>query len=97
MRVFVGGFALLISLAGSALSQPRSLPPAGDCAAFAAQSSGGYWIGNFSGSYEDFNDVKWPLGGQGCFRSEQECRRWLNEAQSAAPNSAAMSCRPAQG
>jgi hypothetical protein len=90
-------FVLLLFLAGSgAHAQQVTLPPAGDCAAFAAQfRGGGYWVGIFSGSYPTFSDQYQGIGGQGCFRSERECRRWLNEAQTAAPEPAAMSCRKA--
>src|SRR4051794_18415955 len=86
--LFVAGLSM-------AHAQPVTLPPAGDCAAFAAQSSDGYWIGTFSGSYPTFSDQYQVIGGQACFASEQECRRWVNEAQSVAPEPGVMSCRRA--
>jgi hypothetical protein len=85
-------------MAGSSIAQAQqvTLPPAGNCAAIAAQMpGGGYWIGNFSGSYPTFSDQYQAIGGQGCFASEKECRRWVNEAQSVATQPGVMSCRRA--
>jgi hypothetical protein len=87
---------LIVASSSASHAQQVTLPPAGDCAAFAARSSGSYWIGNFSGSYPTFSDQYQAIGGQGCFASEQECRRWVNEAQSVAPEPGVMSCRRAK-
>jgi len=90
--------AAFLALCGSSAYavSAYSIPPGGDCDAFAAAGRGGYWVGRFSGSYEDVFDHRWPIAAQACFQSEYECRRWINQAQSAAPDPAAMSCRRAR-
>jgi hypothetical protein len=63
----------------------------------AATGGKGIWFGQFSGRYEDpFGDDRYyPVAARGCFRSEYECRRWLNQLLSIASGSSAlMSCRP---
>ena len=87
---------LLLLASSAAQAQSPAIPPGGDCDAF-AQGPGGYWKGHFSGSYQTFSDQYQVVGAQGCFRSERECRQWLNEAQSAASNPGVMSCRRAGG
>jgi hypothetical protein len=73
------------------------LPPAGDCRQVAAErGAGGYWLGRFSGYYEDLFDVRRPIAARGCFATEYECRRWINEVQSAVLEPGLMTCRPAR-
>jgi hypothetical protein len=71
------------------------LPPAEDCRALAARG-GAFWMGSFSGTYEDFFDYRRPIAVRGCFSSEYACRRWINEIQTIVVNPGLMSCRPAQ-
>ena len=89
-------------LCASLTSSPASaswpqLPPAGDCRAMAAAGVENIWRGQYSGKYQDpvFDERVYPLSASGCFRSEYECRRWLNELLTISGGfSALMSCRP---
>jgi hypothetical protein len=84
---------LMLGVAASAASAIE-LPPAGNCREIAAVSGArGFWLGRFSGYYEDFFDDRRPIAAQGCFSSEYECRRWINEVQSAVLQPGFMSCR----
>jgi hypothetical protein len=96
-RALAGGLFLTVFATSAQAASAYGFPPAGDCAAFAAQGKAGYWIGRFSGQSEDIWDRHWPVSAQGCFVTQYECRRWINEMQSAAPSPAAMSCRRARG
>ncbi len=90
----IAALALAMTIGDSAFA--LRLPPAGDCRAMAAQTGGdGLWRGSFSGTYEDFFDYRRPVFAQGCFATEYECRRWINETQSLVVNPGLMRCRPA--
>lgn len=54
------------------------------------------WVGHFSGRYPTGNPQgSAPYGAVGCFLSEAECRRWLNQNLSFAGQPLyVMSCRP---
>jgi hypothetical protein len=84
---------LMLSAAGS-VALAIELPPAGNCRQVAAAlGASGYWFGRFSGYYEDLFDDRRPIAAQGCFATEYECRRWINEVQSAVLEPGFMSCR----
>jgi hypothetical protein len=90
-------FARVLLAAGLALASAGTaaalrLPPAGDCRAMAAHS--GVWMGTFTGTYEDVFDYRRPIYARGCFATEYECRRWVNEIQTIVINPGLMSCRP---
>ena len=79
------------SAASAALHIP--VPEAGDCNVMQSQSGDfELWLGRFSGAYEDLFDTRRPIAVRGCFLSEYECRRWINEVQSAVVNPGLMSC-----
>ena len=83
----------MLTAAGSVASAIE-LPPAGNCRQVAAALGGsGYWFGRFSGYYKDLFDDRRPIAAQGCFYTEYECRRWINEVQSAVLEPGFMSCR----
>ena len=91
-RVFGGG-ACEHEL-GSCGAVGLQLPPAGDCRQMAATHGAGFWVGRFTGTYKDFFDDRRPLFAEGCFATEYECRRWVNEIQSIAIDPGLMVCRP---
>jgi hypothetical protein len=84
--------AALLMLAPCGAGAALRLPPAEDCGALAARG-GAFWMGRFSGTYEDVFDYRRPLAARGCFSSEYACRRWVNELQSIAIAPGLMSCR----
>ncbi|HEX9903718.1 MAG TPA: hypothetical protein VGA77_02020 [Propylenella sp.] len=90
-RVLRGALFLMIfgSTAGAI-----TLPPAGDCGAMAAQGIRPLWLGEFSGTYEDFSERRRMIAARGCFPTEYACRRWINEVQSAVIFPGLMTCRP---
>ena len=91
-------FAVLLPALGAAdrasALRPK-LPPAGNCKAMAAAGQKNIWYGEYSGRYESLaNDRVYPLAARGCFRSERECRRWINEVASLSESSGLMRCTP---
>jgi hypothetical protein len=75
----------------SALTMP--IPPAGDCRSMSAQGAAVLWRGTFSGRYEDVFDRLQMIYVEGCFLTEYECRRWINEVQSAVSIPGLMRCK----
>jgi hypothetical protein len=96
MNTFARVLAAVLAITTSALAAPvgLQLPPAGDCRQMAATSGAGFWVGRFTGTYKDFFDDRRPLFAEGCFATEYECRRWVNEVQSIAIDPGLMVCRP---
>jgi hypothetical protein len=97
MNTFARVFAAVVATMTSAYAAPPGLllPPAGDCRQMAAtHGAAGFWVGRFTGTYKDLFDDRRPLFAQGCFATEYECRRWINEVQSIAIDPGLMTCRP---
>lgn len=59
----------------------------GDCRALASKMGPeNVWSSRFSGSRPNPWDTGlWPAWGNGCFKTEAECRRWLYDVQSQWP------------
>ena len=87
-------FGMLLTLGGTSLAQVPKLPPAPSCGQVSAQYPT-FWEGRFSGTYEDLFDKRWPISARACFRTEYECRRWINEIQTIVMYPGFMTCRPA--
>jgi hypothetical protein len=84
---------VLLALAAPACgASALTLPPAGDCDAMLT-AGGTVWMGQFSGNYEDLFDHRHMIFARGCFTMEYECRRWINEVQTAVVFPGVMSCR----
>ena len=101
LRVLFATFT--ISAAPAFAATP--IPPGGDCAALSQQyPDKPLWYGTFSGRQEDdlFDHRRWSVFRnrmvyvRGCFVTEYECRRWLNEVLSAVNNPGVMRCRLAK-
>ncbi len=60
---------------------------AGDCRALAAEiGPQNVWFSRFSGSKPNPWDTGlWPAWGNGCFKTQAECKRWLYNVQSGWP------------